>query len=251
MASVGGEFLYRSIYNSPADRRRSSFLCEMVHKKITRARGRPRAYDPATALTGARDAFWRQGYSGTSLEVLSDATDMNRPSMYAAFGDKRALYLQTLDRYIAESDINIARVLDRERPLEEVLHRFYDHAIASYLDTGGAPRGCYLIATATTEAAHDAEVGKKLLNALRGFERAIEERLSDAKIAGELDAAADPAALAMIASSVLYTIAIRARAGESRAGLKAMADTAIKLICGNFRPGVERSASARSRSRGT
>ena len=75
----------------------------MVHKKATRARGRPRAYDPTTALTGARDAFWRHGYSATSLDVLSDATDMNRPSMYAAFGDKRSLYLQTLDGYIADA----------------------------------------------------------------------------------------------------------------------------------------------------
>lgn len=221
----------------------------MVHKKVSRARGRPRAYDPATALSGARDAFWRQGFAGTSLEVLSDATDMNRPSMYAAFGDKRQLYLQTLERYIAESNAAIARVLDRERPLEDVLHRFYEQAIASYLDTGGAPRGCYLISTATTEAAQDAEVGNKLLNALLGFERAIEERLSHAKSAGELDAAADPAALAMIASAVLHSIAVRARAGASRAELKAIADTAIKLICDNFRASAARSVGARSRGR--
>lgn len=219
----------------------------MVHKKANRARGRPRAYDPATALSGARDAFWLQGFAGTSLEVLSDATDMNRPSMYAAFGDKRALYLQTLERYIAESNAGIARVLDRQRPLEEVLHRFYDGAISSYLDTGGAPRGCYLISTATTEAAQDAEVAEKLLNALLGFERLIEARLRDAKIAGELDAAADPAALAMVASSVLHSIAVRARAGESRSQLKAIAATAIKLICDNFRA----PAAARSRARTT
>ncbi len=206
----------------------------MVHKKPTRARGRPRAYDPATALTGARDAFWRQGYSGTSLDVLSDATDMNRPSMYAAFGDKRSLYMQTLERYIAASDASIARSLSGERPLEEELKRFYENAIASYFQEG-EPRGCYLISTATTEAAQDPEVGKKMLAGLRGFERAIELRLSYAKTAGELDASADPAALALIASSVLHTIAIRARTGESRTTLKSIADTAVGLILGNFR----------------
>lgn len=208
----------------------------MVHKKISRARGRPRAYDPDRALTGARDAFWRQGFAGTSLDVLSDATDMNRPSMYAAFGDKRALYLQTLDRYRAAADAQIERMLDRELPLAEALQRFYDSAISSYFGEGGAARGCYLIGTATTEAAHDAEVGKKLLEALRSFERIIAARLSHAKTVGELDAAADPAALALIASSVLHTLAIRSRAGESRAGLKAIADTVIKLICSNLRP---------------
>jgi AcrR family transcriptional regulator len=186
-------------------------------------------------LTGARDAFWRQGYSGTSLDVLSDATDMNRPSMYAAFGDKRSLYLQTLDRYIAASDASIARSLKGEHSLAEELQRFYENAISSYLEQGEAPRGCYLISTATTEAAQDPEVGEKMLSGLQGFERAIESRLSHAKTAGELDASADPAALALIASSVLHSIAIRARTGESRAALKAIAETAIKLILGNFR----------------
>jgi AcrR family transcriptional regulator len=202
----------------------------MVHKKITRARGRPRAYDPATALAGARDAFWRQGYAGTSLDVLSDATDMNRPSMYAAFGDKRSLYLQTLDGYIAAADADIERTLSREHPLADELRRFYENALSLYLGQGPAPRGCYLLSTATTEAAQDPEVGKKLLNGLRRFERALEQRLSYAKSAGELDESSDPAALAMIASAVLHTIAIRARAGESRAALMTIAETAIELI---------------------
>jgi AcrR family transcriptional regulator len=212
----------------------------MVHKKAlpktARARGRPRAYDPDAALIGAMDAFWRQGYAGTSLEVLSDATDMNRPSMYAAFGDKRALYMQTLDRYTAEANASIGRVLDQERPLSEVLQRFYDNALASYFPSGIAARGCYLIGTATTEAQQDPQVGAKLLEALRGFERALEARLGHAKAVGELDASADPTALAMIASAVLHTIAIRSRAGESRAALKVITETAVKLICGNFRP---------------
>ena len=207
----------------------------MVQKKVARTRGRPRAYDPNVALSGARDAFWRQGYSGTSLEVLSDATDMNRPSMYAAFGDKRALYLQTLERYTAEANALIERALDRGHSLQEGLRRFYDQALATYFDSGGAARGCYLIGTATTEAATDREVSAKLLTALHGFEHALEARLRDAKAAGELDTVADPAALAMIASSVLHSIAIRSRAGESRTALKALADTAIQLICGNLR----------------
>ena len=208
----------------------------MVQKKVTRARGRPRAYDPDAALNGARDAFWRQGFSGTSLEVLSDATDMNRPSMYAAFGDKRALYLQTLDRYTADANAVTERALDRERPLHECLRRFYDNALSIYFDTGDSPRGCYLLGTATTEAAVDPEISAKLLEALRGFERALEDRLSHAKRVGELDEAADPAALAMIASTVLHSIAVRSRAGESRASLKALTNTAVQLICGNFRP---------------
>jgi TetR/AcrR family transcriptional regulator, copper-responsive repressor len=207
-----------------------------AQKRVGSGRGRPRAYDPDAALSGARDAFWRQGYSATSLEVLSDATDMNRPSMYAAFGDKHALYLQTLDRYTIDANASIELALDRKHSLAEGLRRFYDNALAIYFGSGGAPRGCYLIGTATTEAGADPEVSAKLLAALRGFERAIEARMSDAKAASELDAAADPAALAMMASAVLHSIAVRSRAGESRASLKALTETAIQLICTNFRP---------------
>ena len=219
----------------------------MVHKKITdraapRPRGRPRAYDADAALAQAMTAFWRLGYSATSLDQLSDATDMNRPSLYAAFGDKRALYLQTLDSYTERSKEGIAQALDPELSLAEGLQRFYDSAIAAYLPSGDPARGCYLIGTAVTEALADEEIRTRLATALREFERLLEARIRKARDDGEIDAAPDPQALAMIASAVLYTMAIRSRAGESRAVLRAVATTAIDLICGR--------APARKRRRG-
>ena len=83
----------------------SRIICEMVQKKTSepKRRGRPRAYDPAQALARAADTFWKAGYAGTSLDDLSEATGMNRPSLYAAFGDKRDLYLKTLEHYREES----------------------------------------------------------------------------------------------------------------------------------------------------
>ena len=71
----------------------------MAQKKITEAkgRGRPRAYDPQTALLQALDVFWSTGYSGASLDSIATAAGMNRPSLYAAFGDKHALYIKALE----------------------------------------------------------------------------------------------------------------------------------------------------------
>jgi len=208
----------------------------MVHKKIVgsapRQRGRPRAYDTDTAIAQAMGAFWQFGYSATSLDQLSDATDMNRPSLYAAFGDKRALYLQTLDRYTERSKEGIAKALDPQLSLAEGLQRFYDSALASYLPSGDPARGCYLIGTAVTEALGDEEVRTRLASALREFEEMVAERIQQARDDGELDATADPQALAMIALAVLYSMAIRSRAGESRAVLKSVVATAIDLICG-------------------
>ncbi len=212
----------------------------MVHKKsdkqiivqAPRPRGRPRAYDADAALAQAMGAFWRFGYSATSLDQLSDATDMNRPSLYAAFGDKRALYLQTLDRYTERSKEVIAKALDPQLSLAEGLQRFYDAALAGYLPPGDPARGCYLIGTALTEALGDEEVRNRLAAALREFERMLEVRIQQGRDDGEIDAKADPQALAMIASAVLHTLAIRSRAGESRTVLRSVVATAIDLICG-------------------
>src|SRR5262249_49612858 len=74
-------------------------VCEMVQNSDARPRGRPRAFDPQTALQRAREAFWDRGFAGTSLDDLSERTGMNRPSLYAAFGDKQELYLETLRGY--------------------------------------------------------------------------------------------------------------------------------------------------------
>src|SRR5262245_9273391 len=82
--------------------RRQLISYEMVQKQIKRTRGRPRAYDPEQALKQATNAFWQTGFSGTSLDDLSAATNMNRPSLYGAFGDKRAIYLTTIDHYVAK-----------------------------------------------------------------------------------------------------------------------------------------------------
>lgn len=178
-------------------------------------------------------AFWQFGYSATSLDQLSDATDMNRPSLYAAFGDKRALYLQTLDRYTERSKETISKALDPKLSLAEGLQRFYDAALASYLPSGDPARGCYLIGTAVTEALGDEAVRTKLSTALREFEELVEARIRQARDEGEIDASsADPQALATIASGLLYVLAIRSRAGESRAALRAVVATAIDLICG-------------------
>jgi TetR/AcrR family transcriptional regulator, copper-responsive repressor len=210
-----------------------AFFYNMVHKKQSpRPRGRPRAYDADTALAQAMGAFWQLGYSATSLEQLSDATDMNRPSLYAAFGDKRALYLQTLDRYTERSKQQIAQALDPELSLAEGLRRFYEAALVAYLPSGDPARGCYLISTAVTEAVADEEVRARLASALREFERMLEARIRLAGEAGEIDAQGDSHSLATIASAVLYMLAIRSRAGESRNVLRGIAATAIELICG-------------------
>ena len=200
-------------------------------QKSARPRGRPRAYDPGTALRQALETFWSGGYSATSLDELAAATGMNRPSLYGAFGDKKTLYLKALDHYRAAGRAAMDEALAGTRPLREELRSLYDKALAIYLSGEGAARGCFLIGTATSEAVENPDVRAALGDALREFDAGFEARLHIAREHGELSPEADPFALARIASAILHTLAIRSRAGDSKATLEATAAAGVGLIC--------------------
>ena len=196
-----------------------------------RPRGRPRGYDPGTALRQALETFWSGGYSATSLDELAAATGMNRPSLYGAFGDKKTLYLKALGHYRAAGRAAMDEALTGNRPLREELSRLYEKALAIYFSGEGAARGCFLIGTATSEAVENPDVRSALGDALREFDAAFEARLRLAREQGELSPEADPIALARIASAILHTLALRSRAGDPKATLEATAAAGVDLIC--------------------
>ncbi len=194
-------------------------------------RGRPRAYDPDAALAAATAAFWRAGYAGTSLDALSEATGMNRPSLYGAFGDKRALYLKALENYVEQARTAMDAALAPPRPLHEGLKRVFDLALKLYYPADAAPRGCLLVGTAATESVHDEGIRQRLHDGLRRFEAAFEQRFERAIAEGDLPPGTNAAMHARLASAVLESLALRARAGAKRSELAATATAAIALLC--------------------
>src|SRR5215469_11570855 len=86
-------------------------------------RGRPRAYEPDVALAKALDLFRKEGFAATSLDDLSAATGMNRPSLYGAFGDKRELYIKSYQRYRDDARAAMIEIFRREMPIRERLSR--------------------------------------------------------------------------------------------------------------------------------
>jgi AcrR family transcriptional regulator len=196
-----------------------------------RGRGRPRAYDPEVALQRATEAFWKTGYSGTSLDDISAATGMNRPSLRAAFGDKHALYLKALGEYWDQKFVTMGEALSGGT-LKEALMRAYEAALSIYFVDGARPRGCFVVGTAITEAAEDAEIQRIVAAGFRRLDAGFEARLRAAREAGELKAGADPETLAMMATATMQTIALRARAGADREELRDIARKAVAVICG-------------------
>ncbi|MBR0952553.1 TetR/AcrR family transcriptional regulator [Bradyrhizobium canariense] len=195
-------------------------------------RGRPPAYDAPTALKRATETFWKTGYSGTSLDKVAAATGMSPPSLYAVFGNKHALYLEALARYWEISLTATRDALAGDHPLAEALMLAYDAALSIYFSGKGHARGCFVVGTAVTEVAEDAAIRKSVATGLRAIDADFEARFRLAQDQGELKRDADPATLAILASATMHTIAIRARAGASRAELREIARKAVNVICG-------------------
>ncbi len=204
----------------------------MVQKEGPKRRGRPRSYDPEQALQQIMEAFWKTGYSGTSLDDLSAATGLNRPSLYAAFGDKRELYLKALGHYRQLSFGPISEALSSGSPLRDALMQVYAIALSLYFPEEGQPLGCFAVGTATTEAVEEPAIRAALMQGLQRLDGVFAACIQAARERGEIPADADAAALAALASATLFSLAIRARAGSPRNELERMAQAATAVICG-------------------
>jgi AcrR family transcriptional regulator len=195
-------------------------------------RGRPRAYEPEIALGKALDLFRTQGFAATSLDDLSEATGMNRPSLYGAFGDKRELYIKSYQRYRDEARASMVEIFRQEMPLRQRLERIFASALNIYLSGETGPRGCFTVVTAASEAVGDPEIRAMVLEGLTDLDKAFASCFRKAKEKGELPEAADPTVLAQLASSTVHSIAIRSRARVSRKDLEAIVTGAIDVMVG-------------------
>jgi AcrR family transcriptional regulator len=193
-------------------------------------RGRPRAYQPEIALGKALDLFRKDGFAATSLDDLGAATGMNRPSLYAAFGDKRELYIKSYARYRADARAAMIDIFREELPIRERLRRIYTVALDIYLSGDAGPRGCFTVMTAASEAVADDDIRAMVLEGFSELDKAFAACFRRAKEKHELPDTADPVVLAQLASATIHTIAIRARARVPRKELEAIVRGAIKVM---------------------
>ncbi len=206
--------------------------------KQSRRRGRPPSYERDVALGAIRDVFWDRGFSATSLDDIAAAAGMNRPSLYGAFGDKREMYLAALRMFAVESGRELQKALEAPT-LREALEAFYLRAIQDYVSGNGSPRGCLVICTAVTEATGDPAIRSALAAMLAEIDSVAAVRIARAQAEGDRCTGGDAKVLARVATSVLHSLAVRARAGARRSELLAIARATAELIVGRA-SGVER-----------
>ncbi|HZR95395.1 MAG TPA: TetR/AcrR family transcriptional regulator [Gaiellaceae bacterium] len=188
--------------------------------------GRPRKFDVDDALDRAVLVFWRLGYDRTTLTDLCEAMQINRPSLYAAFGTKEQLFRKALDRYARgphayESE---ALALPTAREVAEALLLG-----AVERQTGvDTPHGCLAVLGATTHPDTDSPVARALISARTAGEEAVRERLEQAKAEGDLPAGSDPAELAAYLRTVIYGMTVKAATGATRAELEQVVERSLR-----------------------
>lgn len=198
---------------------------------MNKRRGRPRVFEENAVLATARDAFWRRGLAGVSLDELSAMTGVARPSLAAAFGDKRALYLRTIDDFMGEMQQAAATLMNGRGELRKELAAFFRAAVDLYL-SGSEPRGCMALGTLPVEAVHDNEVRARLTTLLEATDTIFTNRFRLAHSQGQFASDRSSAASGALAAALLHSVAIRARSGASRASLHALIKSALIVICG-------------------
>jgi AcrR family transcriptional regulator len=178
------------------------------------------------ALAAAGRTFLRHGYTGTSVEALSTAMEINKPSLYAAFGDKHTLFLDVLrerQRMVGE---RYGAAFAKGRTLEESLSNVLEESVDVVLG-GEGPPGCPIASASSTESLVDEEIGafarQFRATSDKGMARWIKTRLQEG-------ASASAETLARLVNAVLVDLALRARVGESRPKLREIAREAATTI---------------------
>jgi TetR/AcrR family transcriptional repressor of nem operon len=157
--------------------------------------GRPREFDSDAVLERAMRVFWAKGYEASSLDDLCDATELNRSSLYATFGDKRALFLATLDRYGDRAVARVTAALSRPVPIRDSVAAFLIDMIEQIV-AGPGRAGCFIGNCAAEVARHDRAAAASVRRNLRRVEAAFRAGFAAARSRGELSPETDIEALA-------------------------------------------------------
>ncbi|GAA3945176.1 TetR/AcrR family transcriptional regulator [Actinomadura viridis] len=194
----------------------------------TKQRGRPRSFDREAALEQATRLFWEHGYDATSVSDLTRAMGIGAPSLYAAFGGKRALFQEVVDDYRERYGGFMARALEEEPTARRAMERLLREAAAEYTRPG-RPRGCMVISAATNCTPASAEVEGYLRRLRNANVDLIEHKVRADVEAGILPEDTDPRLLARLSAAVLQGLSQQARDGATREELEAIAATVVQV----------------------
>lgn len=192
--------------------------------------GRPRAYDPEATLETATALLWERGLANCSLDEIARAAGINRPSLNAGFGDKRAIYLKAAARFAEMLRDRLAEALAAP-DLQDAIRRALICVLDIYSPSADPERamGCFIFCTAPAETS-DRVVRQMLHQAVQDLDSLYIDRVTNAQESGELSAKCNAKALGKMLAACQQSLAMRARSGVNRKELATYVDDVIALL---------------------
>lgn len=194
-------------------------------------RGRPRKFDEAETLDRIMQVFWRQGFAATSLDQIAETTGLNRPSLYAAFGGKKDMFLKAIDRFADQMQSYLSDAGRQQEGLKPRLEAILSAAVDLYTGQSrfcGAAYGCLVISTLPAEAVDDADFHAVLVKITQRMDKGFASLIRE-ETKGTIPEP-DILKTAQLLSLTLHGLSVRARAGGSPAELKDLAAEAVERL---------------------
>ncbi len=190
---------------------------------------RPRAFEEGVALDAAIDCFWSRGYEATSVRDLSERMGIGGTSLYNAFGDKRALFVRALERYMDRATRERIRRLETSLPPKQAIRQFFREIVERAVNDRDR-RGCFLINSALEVAPHDAELGAEIAERLGEIEAFLRRSVQAAQADGSVPKDRNSREIARLLLGVLLGIRVLARSKPDRALLEGVVRPALALL---------------------
>jgi len=189
---------------------------------------RTKEFDRDQALDKAMNLFWRCGYEATSLDALLKTMGIARQSLYDTFGDKHALFLAALERYMARRDGATSSALDSAHSAKRAIREIFMAIVSE--STADKKRGCFGVNSALELAPHDTDVARLIVIRQRSVEEAFFRALERAREQGEISPKKDTRALARFLLAALQGLRVSAKADPHSPALVDIAEVALQTL---------------------
>ncbi len=190
---------------------------------------RPRAFDEESVLDNAMDVFWHKGFEGTSVQDLVDQTGLNRASMYASFGDKKALFLRVLDHYTQKvSSVRFAKLVEMPDGRQAIYETFHDLAQCGLTD--GRNKGCLMVNSGMELAPHDPETAALARQSFKRVELLFVDALVRAQAQKTISDGKNTRALARFLTGSAQGLQLMARRAADEGTMRDFVDVTLSTL---------------------
>ncbi len=194
---------------------------------MEKAKGRPRKYDPDAVLDAAEKAFFKNGYSGVSVDEICREAGINKSTLYNGFGDKKLLYLSVLERFSNMMNHHVRELVAPQKTFADAVTAIFEAFATVYFDKFDQPVGCLMTGTASVEALRDKDIADRSRAVIQHMDICFLPIIRHARKSGELREGLSDETLSRMISTSLHSLGIRARCGEKRS---IAADMAKELV---------------------